>query len=127
MKKIIPISIFVSLCLLIFMLNFTTPAKAGPFGILIIFIFAYIFFTGVITYLIFFLFKLLSHLSRVFIVSNPIDSMGFRRSYLFSTVIATAPIIAIGLQSVGAGSVYSYILILLFIIIGCLYISKRIH
>lgn len=126
-KKIIPISTITSLCLLIILLNVTTPASAGPFGILVIFIFAYLSFTGLITYFIYLLSRIVSHLSKVFVVKRPLETLSLKRSYYLSTIIASAPIMLLALQSVGAGSIYGFILVLIFVVIGCLYISKRIH
>ena len=127
MKKIIPVSTIASLCLLIILLNVTTPASAGPFGILAIFIFAYLLFIGLITYFIYLFSRIASHLAKAFAIKRPLESLSLKRSYYLSTIIASAPIMLIALQSVGAGSIYGFILVLIFVVIGCLYISKRIH
>ena len=49
----------------------------------------------------------------------------YKRAYYFSTVIAAAPVMLIGLQSVGGIGVYEVLLIVLFTAVGCIYISKR--
>jgi hypothetical protein len=53
--------------------------------------------------------------------------MSFRRAYYFSTVLAAAPVMLVGLQSVGSIGIYELILVILFEVIGCLYIAKRIY
>ena len=53
--------------------------------------------------------------------------LSFRRSYYFSTVLAAAPVMLIGLQSVGSVGIYEFILVMLFVVIGCVYIAKRIY
>lgn len=126
-KIIISILTFVSLCLLLLLLNTTTPATAGPFGILVIFAFAYIFSFGLVAFFLYGMMRLLSHLSIVFVARRPIEVMRFNDICLFSSIIAAAPIMLIGLRSVGDVGVYEYLLVLLFVIIGCLYISKRIR
>jgi len=127
LKKIIPITTALSLCLLIVLLNVTTPAMAGPFGILSIFIFSYLLLLGVVTYFLFLISRVIYHLSSFFRFRKPINELTFKRAYYYSTILAAVPIMLIGLQSVGAIGIYEVSLVILFIIIGCLYISKRVH
>jgi hypothetical protein len=125
LKIIISIVTFVSLCLLLLLLNITTPATAGPFGILVIFILAYMSSFGLMAFFLYFMGRILSHLSRVFMTRKPLNTLTFKHSCLFSSVIAAAPIMLIGLRSVGEMGFYEYLLIFIFTVIGCLYISKR--
>ena len=127
LKIIISIITVVSFCLLAILLNTTTPVIAGPFGILAIFIFAYFALIGIVSYFIYGMSSVISHLSIAFISKKPFEALSFKRSYYYSTIVAAAPIMLIGLQSVGNVGFYEYLLILIFIIIGCLYISKRIN
>jgi hypothetical protein len=127
LKRIIQIITIVSLCLLVFLLNVTTPATAGPFGILAILFFAYLSSLGVMTYFLYGMGRIITHLSAVFMVRRPIEALTLKRSYYYSTIIATAPILLIGLQSVGAGGVYEFLLVSIFVVMGCLYVSKRSH
>jgi hypothetical protein len=55
------------------------------------------------------------------------QAMSFRRAYYFSTVLAAAPVMLVGLQSVGAIGIYEFILVVVFEVIGCVYITKRIY
>lgn len=126
-KIIILTTTFTSLCLLSILLNVTTPATIGPFGILAIFVFAYMLSLGVVTFFIFYSSKLISKLSLVFVARKPLGELSFRHSYYYSTIFAAVPILFIGLQSVGAVGAYEVILILIFVIVGCLYVSKRIE
>ena len=127
LKRIILAITIVSLCLLVFLLNVTTPSTAGPFGILLIFIFAYLSSLGAVTFFLYGVSRVISHLSIVFVARRPIEPLTFKRSYYFSTIIATAPILLVGLQSVGADGFYESLLVLIFVIIGCVYVSKRAH
>jgi len=113
--------------LLIVLLNVTTPATAGPFGILIIFVFAYFSLIGLMTNFLYWISRLIAHLSTGIVTRKPFEPLTLKRSYYYSTVVAAAPIMLIGLQSVGAVGFYEFLLVFIFIIIGCLYISKRIH
>lgn len=127
LKKLIAIITIISLCLLGVLLNTTAPATAGPFGILAIFIFAYLSSLGVMTYFLYSTSRIISHLGSAFTVKSPLDAMSFRMAYYYSTVLAAAPIMLIGLQSVGSIGLYEFVLVLLFTVIGCIYVTKRIH
>ena len=127
LNKIVPIITLVSLCLLAVLLNLTAPSTVGPFGILAVFIFAYLSSLGVMTYFLYFMSRIIAHLSVVFAVRKPIAPLKFHRAYYYSTVLGAAPILLIGLQSVGQISFYEVVLIVVFVLIGCLYIAKRIR
>jgi hypothetical protein len=127
LAKLIAIITLVSLCLLALLLNTTAPATAGPFGILAIFIFAYLSSLGVMTYFLYGVSRVVSHLASAFTIQKPFGALSFKRAYYYSTVVAAAPIMLIGLQSVGSIGVYEFILVLLFTVIGCIYITKRIR
>jgi hypothetical protein len=127
LQRIIAIITVASLCLLILMLVLTTPASAGPFGLLVIFISAYLTTLGLISFFLYGASRLVAYASAGFTVKKPMQPLSFRRSYYFSTVIAAAPVMLIGLQSVGSVGIYEFMLVVLFVVIGCLYITKRIY
>ena len=109
------------------MLVTTTPASAGPFGLLVIFISAYLSFLGLISFFLSGVSRVIVYVSSGFTTRRPLKVMSFRRAYYFSTVLAAAPVLLIGLQSVGSIGIYELLLVVLFVGIGCLYISKRIY
>lgn len=109
------------------MLTFTTPAQAGPFGLLVIFIAAYISILGVTSYLLYAAQHLIVSLAKGFTSRRPIEPMTFRRAYYYSTALAAAPVMFLGLQSVGTVGVYETILIVVFEVVACVYISRRLH
>jgi hypothetical protein len=117
----------ISFCLLLILLNVTTPLTAGPLGILAIFIFAYMSLVGCFAYLLRIVSLVVSRISALFIPRKPIEGLSFKRSYYYSTVVASGPIMLVGLLSVGNIGIYEVLLIAIFIIIGCLYVSKRIN
>jgi hypothetical protein len=125
LKIIVSVITFVSLCLLLLLLNITTPATAGPFGILAIFILAYMSSFGLVAFFLYFISRIFSYLSKIFMTVKPFKTLTFKRTCLFSSVIAAAPIMLVGLRSVGEMGFYEYLLVLFFTVIGCLYISKR--
>jgi len=109
------------------MLTFTTPASAGPFGLLVIFISAYLTFIGLISFFLFGISRLIASLSAGITVRKPIAAMTFRRAYYFSTVLAAAPVMLIALQSVRTIDVYELLLVIIFEVVACVYVSRRIR
>ena len=125
LKTYILTSVLVSFLLLIILLNITTPATAGPLGILSVFIFAFLFLAGIISYVIFALTGIMGHLSMTFISRRPFEPLSLKKSYYYSMIISSAPIMLVALQSVGSVGIYEFVLVAIFVIIGSLYISKR--
>ena len=114
-----------SLVVLSLMLTFTSPATAGPFGLLVIFVTAYLTFVGVISFFLFGINRLIVMVSSGMTLRKPFLKMEFRRAYYFSTVLAAAPVMLIGLQSVQSIGIYEFILVIIFEVVACLYVSKR--
>jgi hypothetical membrane protein len=127
LPRIIATISLASLCLLSAMLTFTTPASAGPFGLLVIFITAYLTFIGLISFFLYGISKLIASVSAGMTARKPIGAMTFRRAYYFSTVLAAAPVMLIGLQSVQSINVYELLLVVVFEVVACVYVSRRIQ
>ena len=127
LPKIIATLSLASLCLLSAMLTFTTPASAGPFGLLVIFICAYLTFIGMISFFLFGISKLIISVTAGMTVRKPLTPMPFRRAYYYSAVLAAAPVMIIALQSVRAINIYELLLVIAFEVIACLYVSRRIR
>jgi len=125
-KIITAITAFVSFCLLIILVNTTTPITAGPFGILAIFGLSYILLVVISAYLLHYMSLLISRLSLSLISRKPFDEISLKRSYYYATIIAAAPIMLVGLQSVGSVGLYELLLVSIFVVIGCLYVSKKV-
>jgi hypothetical protein len=109
------------------MLTFTSPATAGPFGLLVIFITAYLTFVGLISFFLFGINRLIIMVSSGMTVRKPLRAMEFKRAYYYSTVLAAAPVLLIGLQSVTSIGFYEVILVVIFEVVACVYVSKRMH
>lgn len=114
-----------SLCVLIMMLTFTAPSTIGPFGLLVLFISAYLTFVGMISFFLFGINRLIIMLTKGMTVRKPLRPMEFKRAYYFSTVLAAAPVLLIGLQSVQSVGPYEILLVIIFEIVACIYISRR--
>ncbi|NCO10758.1 hypothetical protein GW930_02525 [Candidatus Saccharibacteria bacterium] len=116
----------VSLAVLLTLVTFTTPATAGPLGLLAIFISAYVFLVGVISLFLSAASRLIAFFSVSLATSRPIYPLPFKRAYYYSSVLAMAPVMLIGLQSVGSVGLYEIILVIAFEVVACVYISRRI-
>lgn len=127
LQRTIAIISGLSLCLLIILLTTTTPATAGPFGVLVIFISAYLAFLGLVSFFLYGGWRIAGRLARATGRKKPIEPLPFQRAYYFSTIIAAAPVMLLGLQSVGSVSIYEFILVVVFVVIGCVYVSRRIY
>lgn len=125
LERVIAISSITSLCLLVIILNVVTPTDIGPFGILAFFGLSYLFLWGVVTYFIFIFSKLAAHLASAFTAKKPLTALRFKKAAYFGVIIAAAPVILLGLQTVGSIGMYEVLLTLLFVAVGCFYIAKR--
>lgn len=116
-----------SFFLLILILNISNPVNAGPIGILFVFTLAYVSLSGFVALFLYAISRLLSHLSLFFISRVPYRALEMGRAYYYSTIIAAAPIMLIGMQSVGSVGFYEILLVIIFVLIGCLYITKKLR
>ncbi len=115
-----------ALAVLLALLTFTTPSSAGPFGLLLIFISAYLFLIGLVSFFLFGGHRLFRFLASGFMTRKPVQPITFRRAYYYSTVLAMAPVLLVGLQSVGSVGLYEVLLVVLFEVLACIYISRRV-
>ena len=111
--------------LLAILLQITAPATIGPMGILLVFILLYVSVLGVLTFLLFGCSRVASKVTATFTRRAIIRPLSLRRSYYYSSVLALAPVLFIGMQSVGEVSAYDVLLVALFVGIACIYIAKR--
>jgi len=125
LKTIISLLSLLSLCALAITLFLATPASAGPLGVLAIFIFSYTLSLGVVTFFVYYISKFITKIMIIFVPKKPILPIKFKESYYYSTIIATVPVLLIGLQSVGSVGFYELFLVTLFVLLGCLYVSKK--
>ena len=123
--KALVISLTAAIMLLIVVLQTTTPATIGPLGVLFVFILMYVSVLCVLTFVLFAVSTLLARVSASMTVKRPLQPLRLGKAYYFASVIALAPVMLIGMQSVGEVSFYEVLLIILFIAISCVYIAKR--
>ncbi len=110
--------------MLVILLNATTPATGGPLSILAVFGLTYLVSVGLITYFLYGTSHVLAHLLSFFALNKRAQGVNFRRSYYYATIVGAAPVMLIGLQSIGAVGVQEFILVALFVILGCVYVER---
>jgi len=111
---------------LLLILQMTTPATIGPAGILVVFILMYLLALSVLTFLLLAVNRIVTKVSNSGDKQvRQRDQLSVTQSYYYSSVMALAPVMLIGMQSVGGINVYGLILVVVFVVIACVYISKR--
>lgn len=110
---------------LLFFVSTATPSQAGPLGILVVFLCLYgMLFSGA-TFLLWGVQRVVVKLLSPFTVRKPMQALSLSRAYYFASILSLAPVMLIGMQSVGTIGIYEVGLVALFTIIGCIYIAKR--
>lgn len=117
----------VSLCLLFILINITNPSSIGPAGLIFVFVLIYLSSFGVTTFLINALRFFIKCFNLVFLPTRKQKVVPSKRVYYYSLLFSIIPVMYIGLKSVGSINVYSLLPLLLFILIGLVYINKRIY
>lgn len=120
-KKTLGFGTLISMIALLAILNSTTPSGAGPLGILAVFILIYLLAVGVFT---FFLYKS-SEVVNKNLRRKSISSLSFEKSYYYASVLALSPVMMVAMMSVGRVGAYQIMLVIFFVIISLVYISRR--
>jgi hypothetical protein len=123
--RIVAVISIVSSIVLIVLLHTTAPTTIGPLGILMVFILMYLSALGMLTFLIYEGRRLLSKMLSYRVIKRTISQWSIGRSYYYASIIALAPVMFVGMQSVGEVGAYDVLLLMLFLAIACVYITKR--
>lgn len=112
---------------LLVVFQFVNPSSAGPLGVLFVFLCMYVIAFGISTYAVYGLSKLAPRLSRMIALRKPLPSISLRKSHYYGSVLALGFVMIVAVQSVGSLDIYTVGLILLFVAIGCAYVSRQAH
>jgi protein-S-isoprenylcysteine O-methyltransferase Ste14 len=123
--RIIAISGVVSIGILVSILYSTQPSTIGPFGILLVFTLMYVATLSSVTFFLYFGRMVLLRALRSNRLSRRFTPWSIGQSYYFSSVVALAPVMLIGMGSVGEVGIYEFGLVVVFVSIVCFYITKR--
>lgn len=123
--KIIAASTVAAGIILIIMLQMTNPSTVGPLGLLAVFFLLYVVLLGGMTELLWIGSRAVQIVGRRFTAKRPPGRLSLKRAYYFSTVLALGPTMALAMLSIGSFGVYEMLLIIVFLAVACLYVSKR--
>lgn len=123
--RVLTISLIMATMLLVILLQTTTPATIGPLGILFVFILMYVSVLCALTFLLYISSRVIARLSSSLTVRRPLQRLSLVKSYYFSSVVALAPVMLVGMQSVAEVGFYDVALVISFVVISCVYIAKR--
>lgn len=126
MKKGVVASIgIMALVAALLMLQLTTPQSVGPFGVLAFFILAYIASACMVHLALAGLVRILKGVLPKGRWLLRVEGLTSRKLYYYSSFIALAPVILLGMQSIGVVRVAEVLLLVAFQVLGCFYISRR--
>ena len=113
-KHLVLIFSLVAIIILAFLLNFTNPSEAGPFGVLVFFLAFYMLMFGVA-------FGVVSVFGKM--VGNKSNSR--RKKYIYAGIIGFGPVLLLLMRSFEALNIFTVILAFLFVFLGCFLVKKR--
>lgn len=124
--RILLITSAVAVLLLAVVFHTTTPSEIGPVGILSVFVLLYTLSLAVVTFLIFGVGYFFRKVVNIFIAAKrPMQPLSLMRSYYFASVISLAPIMLLGIHSVGELGFYDVFLVVIFAVVASVYVAKR--
>ena len=115
--KVLALSSLISFVLLSALMQVTSPSTVHPVVILFIFVLIYVLALGSLTFLL----LAAQHLLR----RKKTSTFTTTQAYYLASVLALMPVMMLGVQSIGRADIYSSILIILFELVACFYVVKR--
>lgn len=117
--KVLALSTLCAFVLLSALLQSTTPSSIHPLGILFVFLLVYVLVLGALTFLLYAVAVGAAKIRKKSVVVT------LRRMYIYASALALAPVMLIGMASIGKTGIYEFFLIAVFEIVACFYISKQ--
>ncbi len=104
---------FVSVIIILAMINLTTPTSVGPLGVLVFFTMIYIAIYGIVNLIV-----------AAFMKANGKKGNGRKNRY-YAAMISFGPIMLLLIQSFGSLGIVTVAMTIVFVILGCFIINKR--
>lgn len=111
-----------ALVILSALLQSTSPSSVHPVGILLIFVLFYLSALGLLTFFVYGTSLIVRHF---FQDRHRIGTLSLHQAYYYSSVLALAPVIIVGMRSIGRTGIYDVVLVAIFEIVACFYIANR--
>lgn len=124
--KILFVSSSIAVAVLFIILQITNPASIHPVGLLGVFFLIYVVFVGLMTLVVFTTGQLTALLGRYLKASSVSRrKVSLQQAYLYGSLLALAPVILIGMQSVGSLGFVDVVLVIVFEAVICFYVWRR--
>lgn len=123
--KILLIVGFIAMITLGYVVTLLSPSTAGAIGVLAVFLLSYTVLVVVLTFLFYFIHKVIVRLLYSDRVQHQSDSLSLRRAYYYSSILALGPVVLVSFRSVGNVGIGEVGLIGALLVIGCLYVSRQ--
>ena len=107
------------------LVNLTTPSMVGPLGVLAFFVCIYIAIVCGLYLLLFTGMKGFQKIARLGRHKTGPNQISVWKLYYYASVLGLAPVILLGMQSVGEVKILDGGLLILFEVLACFYIAKR--
>lgn len=119
LTKILALVTLLSAVVLSAILQTTSPSTIHPMGILAVLVMFYLSTVGTLTFFMLWVYRLAARRTAIG------RSVQVTQLYYYASVLALAPILLVGLRSIGRGSIWDIILIVAFETVAIIYITKR--
>lgn len=113
-ERIIPILALISLVILFFLLNFTTPTTIGPFGVLVFFTTIYTLVFSLVAMGMTWFYRMIKSRKKL-----------RKKDYLYAAVVAFVPIMLLLVQSFQMINVGTIVMMGIFVLLACFLVHKR--
>lgn len=120
--KVLGIVTLGAFVLLSAIMQVTSPSTIHPVGILSVFVLIYLLALGVLTFLMVGVYRLIVAFAPSHRKGKPFS---LQVAYYYASVLALAPVMIIGMRSIGRSGPYDIALVVVFEVVACFYISKR--
>lgn len=103
----------IAVIIILAMINLTTPTEIGPLGVLVFFTMVYLVVFGIVNLMVIGFRKMMGKRDRT------------RKEHYYAAVIAFGPVMMLLIQSFGVLNIATATMTVIFILLGCFVINKR--
>lgn len=123
--RLLTLLLLAATILLLLILQGTAPSSTGPGGILAVFFLLYIILFVCLTWVLYLLNILIIKLTQSMVLRKPIRKMTLPHAAYLASILAMAPVMIMGINSIGRVGFYEIVLVIVFVCLGVFYVEKR--
>lgn len=117
--KVLALSTLTAFVLLSALMHSTSPSTVHPMVILFVFILIYVLALGVLAFFVYGAVNTLGKMRRRRV------EISLKHAYFYASVLALAPVMLVGMKSIGRANIYEVFLVIIFEVVACFYISRQ--